>query len=67
MPCKTHETITPPAKGGQAKFYRRREHDASPFFKLVTARFYEFEQVYPERYQKQEGLYTVGATHQAGL
>jgi hypothetical protein len=33
------------------KFYRPRDHEASPFFKIVRNRFDEFERVYPERYQ----------------
>ncbi|MBD3242937.1 MAG: hypothetical protein GF331_20260 [Chitinivibrionales bacterium] len=34
------------------RFYRPRDHEASPFFQLVTERFDEFERVYAERYQK---------------
>jgi hypothetical protein len=45
----------PPAKIG--KFYRRRDHEASPFFKVVRDYFDEFELVYPERYQKAYGYW----------
>jgi hypothetical protein len=44
-----------PAKIG--KFYRRRDHEASPFFKVVRDYFDEFERVYPERYQKAYGYW----------
>jgi hypothetical protein len=39
------------------KFYRRRDHEASPFFKVVRDYFDEFERVYPERYQKVYGYW----------
>jgi ribosomal protein S27E len=39
------------------KFYRRRDHEASPFFKVVRDYFDEFERVYPERYQKAYGYW----------
>lgn len=34
------------------RFYRSRDHEASPFFKIVRDRFDEFERAYPERYQE---------------
>jgi hypothetical protein len=37
------------------KFYRPRDHEASPFFKIVRDRFDEFERIYPERYQERYG------------
>ncbi len=39
------------------KFYRRRDHAASPFFKVVSSHFDEFEQVYPEQFQKKYGFW----------
>jgi hypothetical protein len=37
------------------KFYRPRDHEASPFFKIVRDYFDEFEKVYPEKYQQEPG------------
>jgi hypothetical protein len=39
------------------KFYRPRDHEASPFFKIVRDYFDEFEKVYPERYQERYGYW----------
>ena len=39
------------------KFYRPRDHEASPFFKIVRDRFDEFERVYPERFQQRYGYW----------
>jgi hypothetical protein len=39
------------------KFYRPRDHEASPFFKIVRNRFDDFERVYPERYQRRYGYW----------
>ncbi len=39
------------------KFYRPRDHEASPFFKIVRDRFEEFESVYPERFQQRYGYW----------
>jgi hypothetical protein len=39
------------------RFYRPRDHEASPFFQLVTERFDEFERVYPDRYQRPYGFW----------
>jgi hypothetical protein len=38
-------------------FYRPRDHEASPFFKIVRDRFDEFERMYPERYQNRYGYW----------
>jgi len=38
-------------------FYRPRNHEASPFFKIVHDRFDEFERVYPERFQQRYGYW----------
>jgi hypothetical protein len=43
-----------PAPG---KFYRPRDHEASPFFKIVREHFDEFERVYPQRYQNRYGYW----------
>jgi predicted RNA-binding Zn-ribbon protein involved in translation (DUF1610 family) len=40
-----------------AKFYRPRDHEASPLFQVVREHFTEFEGVYPERYQKAYGYW----------
>ncbi|MBD3391475.1 MAG: hypothetical protein GF410_05580 [Chitinivibrionales bacterium] len=39
------------------KFYRPRDHAASPFFKVVRERFDEFENVYPSQYQQRYGYW----------
>jgi len=39
------------------KFYRPRDHEASPFFQVVREYFDEFERVYPGRYQKAYGYW----------
>jgi len=39
------------------KFYRPRDHETSPFFKIVRDRFDDFERVYPERYQQRYGYW----------
>ena len=39
------------------KFYRPRDHTASPFYKIVRQYFEEFERVYPERYQERYGYW----------
>ena len=39
------------------KFYRRRDPEASPFFKLVIGHFEEFERVYPSRFQTRYGFW----------
>ena len=39
------------------KIYRTRDPEASPFFALVRDYFDEFEQVYPEQFQKQYGYW----------
>jgi len=50
----THAIRSRPKPG---KFYRPRDHEASPFFKVVRDYFDEFERVYPERYQKRYGYW----------
>jgi hypothetical protein len=39
------------------KFYGRRDPEASPFYKLVTDYFDEFERVYPQRYGLRFGFW----------
>ena len=39
------------------KFYRLRDHEASPFYKIVNQYFKEFERVYPDRYQERYGYW----------
>jgi hypothetical protein len=39
------------------KFYRPRDHEASPFFRIVRDHFYEFEKMYPQRYQERYGYW----------
>jgi hypothetical protein len=38
-------------------FYQSRDHEASPFFKVVRDNFDRFEKVYPKRYQKRYGYF----------
>jgi hypothetical protein len=45
------------AKAKAGSFYRPRNHEASPFFKVVRQRFDEFEKVYPQRYQERYGYW----------
>jgi hypothetical protein len=40
-----------------ARFYRPRDHAASPFFKIVQQHFPSFEQDYPERFQRTFGYW----------
>lgn len=37
------------ARPNPGTFYRPRDHEASPFFRIVRDRFDEFEKTYPER------------------
>jgi len=39
------------------KFYHPRDHEASPFFRIVRDHFDEFEQVYPQRYLQIYGFW----------
>ena len=39
------------------KFYRPRNHEASPFFKIVRDYFDEFERTYPQRFQERYGFW----------
>jgi ribosomal protein S27E len=39
------------------KFYSPRDHEASPFYKVVRDYFDEFERVYPQRYQERYGYW----------
>jgi hypothetical protein len=43
--------------GSKTSFYRPRNHEASPFFKVVQDHFDAFEKVYPERYQEKYGFW----------
>ena len=38
-------------------FYQPRDHEASPFFKVVRDNFEKFEEVYTERYQERYGYW----------
>lgn len=49
MPCSRSTTA--------AKFYRRRDPEASPFYKLVSRHFSDFEHIYPDRYEKRFGYW----------
>ena len=48
---------SPDSRPKPGKFYRPRDHEASPFFKVVHDYFDEFERVYPDRYQKAYGYW----------
>jgi len=52
-----HIAAPPRPRPIPGKFYRPRDHEASPFFKVVRDYFDEFERVYPERYQKTYGYW----------
>lgn len=55
-----HNRQNTPARRTRLKpgtFYRPRDHEASPFFKIVRDRFNEFERVYPEQYQERYGYW----------
>jgi hypothetical protein len=43
--------------GNISKLYRPRDALASPFHRLVTTRFDEFERIYPERYAEDYGFW----------
>jgi hypothetical protein len=43
--------------GKQSEFYRPRDPEQSPFYKLVNEYFDEFERVYPEKYEKSHGFW----------
>jgi len=43
VPCEVTQVVQ--------KVYHPREHDSSPFFKVVTSHFDTFEKIYPERFQ----------------
>ena len=43
--------------GNTTSFYRPRNPEASPFFKVVRDYFDEFERVYPERFQDKYGYW----------
>jgi len=42
-------------KSASGKFYRSRDHTASPIFKIIRSYFDNFESVYPEKYQERYG------------
>jgi hypothetical protein len=54
--CRSSARAKPKA-GAPRKFYRPRDHEASPFFRVVRDRFEEFEAVYPLRYQARYGYW----------
>jgi hypothetical protein len=59
-PCSARalrEGESPAPAGLPRKFYRPRDHETSPFFKIVRDRFDDFERVYPERYQQRYGYW----------
>ena len=41
----------------QIPFYKPRNPEASPFFRIVRERFDDFEKIYPERYEKKYGFW----------
>ena len=48
---------SPGSRPSPGKFYRPRDHEASPFFKVVREHFDEFEKVYPQKYQERYGYW----------
>jgi len=61
MSSASTPSVPRPARPGIAakagKFYRPRNHEASPFFKVVRERFDEFERVYNERFRDRFGFW----------
>lgn len=57
LPASARQPTSPGKKFGQRKFYRPRDHAASPFFKIVRSHFDNFEQEYPEKYQERYGYW----------
>jgi hypothetical protein len=55
--CKQARPESQHSKVKVSSFYRPRDHEASPFFKVVRERFDEFEKVYPQRYQERYGYW----------
>ena len=53
--CRPYDAPRP--RPQLSKFYRPRDHEASPFFKIVRNHFNEFERVYPERFQQKYGFW----------
>ncbi len=49
MPCEVTQVVQ--------KVYHPREHDSSPFFKVITSHFEAFERLYPERFQGKYGFW----------
>jgi len=47
----------PRTSSSSGKFYRPRDHEASPFFKIVSEHFDEFERIYPGKYQELYGYW----------
>jgi hypothetical protein len=55
-----HNRQNTPARHARPKpgtFYRPRDHEASPFFRIVRDRFDEFKKTYPERYLERYGYW----------
>jgi hypothetical protein len=58
MPCAL--PVSQPRQFAATKtgrFYRPRDHEASPFFKVVREHFDKFERLYPERFQEKYGYW----------
>jgi hypothetical protein len=53
--CRSSATAGHKA-GVPRKFYRARDHEASPFFKIVRDRFDEFERIYRSSIDKFQDL-----------
>jgi len=52
-----YKALKAAALSGIGKFYRSRDHEASPFFKVLRHQFDEFERVYPQKYQARYGYW----------
>ena len=50
-------TVPGPKAALPCNFYRPRNHEASPFFKVVRDYFDEFEREYPQRFQERYGYW----------
>ena len=55
--AKPEKTFSFRKNAAPGKFYRPRDHEASPFFKIVRNHFNDFEQQYPDKYQERYGYW----------
>ena len=56
-PNKQRPKACPEQRRRGSTVYRPRDHETSPFFRLVRERFDDFESAYPEKYQERYGYW----------